>query len=111
MLALNYPAATYDCLDNGLSDAVWETIEGKTLTFPVIDVPQSVGQGCTGADVGCKIDTADVIGFIQLFVPIGGVEKNGSTVIIHAQWKGPTTGGGIPGSGADFGLQAVRLVR
>lgn len=110
-LKLNYPAATYDCLDNGLSDSVWETIEGKTLTFPVIDVPNSIGQGCSGADVGCQIDTADVIGFIQLFVPFGGVEKDGDTVIIHAQWKGPTTGGGIPGSGADFGLRAVRLVR
>jgi Flp pilus assembly protein TadG len=111
VLPLNYPTATYDCLDNGLSDAVWETIEGKTLTFPVIDVPNSTGQGCSGADAGCQLDTADVIGFIQLFVPIGGVEKSGSTVIIHAQWNGPSTGEGIPGTGADFGLRAVRLVR
>jgi len=28
---------TMDCLDNGLSFSVWEFMEGKTLTFPVIE--------------------------------------------------------------------------
>ena len=107
---------TYDCLDNGLSDAVWEAMEGRTLTFPVIDLPTSTGKTkkggapCFGGAANCLVDTASVIGFIQLVVPIGGVEKQGSTVIVHARWFGDTASSGVPGTGPSFGLKAVRLV-
>jgi hypothetical protein len=115
-------AATMDCLDNGLSFAVWDFLEGKTLTFPVIDIDTSTGTikpgnggDCTGADIlelqangfDCQIDTANVIAFVVLHV--NDVINSGSTVFVDATYE-LTVGGGIPGGGADFGDRAIRLV-
>ncbi len=101
-------------------------MEGRTLTFPVIDIATSTGivkpnnpplggQDCTGADIpelreqgyDCEIDTANIIAFIVLHV--NDVINTGSTVIVDATYE-VTTGGGIPGGGVDFGLRAIRLV-
>jgi hypothetical protein len=127
-LPLNYPAATYDCVDNGLSFSVWEAMEGQVLTFPVIDIATSTGTvkpnnaplggtDCTGADIpdlqaqgfDCEIDTVNVISFVSLYV--NSVINSGSTVIVDATFLGPTTGGGIPGTALDYGLRGVRLVK
>jgi hypothetical protein len=130
------PPNNYDCLDNGLSFSVWDSMEGKILTFPVIDFERSTGtfkpnnpplggEDCTGEDVDdptdpavvagfdCEIDTAFVIGFIQLLVE--SVVNSGSTVVVETDYLGITTGGGtpcLPGQNcpADFGIRAVRLV-
>ncbi len=123
------PPNNHDCLDNGLSFSVWESMEGQILTFPVIDILRSTGTvkpgggnvPCTGADIptlqaagaDCQIDTAFVIGFISLLV--NDVVNNGSTVSVESTYLGPTTGNGIPcevgvDCGADFGLRAIRLV-
>ena len=114
---------TMDCLDNGLSFSVWEFMEGKTLTFPVIDiqtstgtiVPGGGGEACTGADIpklqeigkDCEIDTANIIAFVVLHV--NDVVNDGSTVRVDTTFE-ITTGGGIPGGGVDFGDRAIRLV-
>ena len=115
-------APTMDCLDNGLSFSVWDFMEGKTLTFPVIDIQTSTGTikpgnggDCTGADIpdlqaagfDCQIDTANVIAFVVLHV--NDVINEGSTVVVDATFE-ITTGGGIPGGGVDFGDRAIRLV-
>ena len=121
------PAPAYDCLDNGLSDAVWEALEGKTLLFPVMDLSKSTGTvkpnskplggtDCTGADIAglkaqgfdCQIDTAYIVGWIQLFVE--NVSKHGSDLTVTVDYRGLTTGGGTPGTGTDFGVRAIRLV-
>jgi len=113
---------TMDCLDNGLSFSVWSFMEGKTLTFPVMDIQTSTGTikpgsggDCTGADIpelqaagfDCQIDTANIIAFVVLHV--NGVVNAGSTVVVDATFE-ITTGGGIPGGGIDFGDRAIRLV-
>lgn len=121
------PTPAYDCLDNGLSDAVWESLEGKTLLFPVMDMARSTGvvtpnrrplggQDCTGAQIAslraagfnCRFDTAYIVGWIQLFVE--DVSKHGSDITVTVDYRGLTTGGGTPGSGTDFGVRAIRLV-
>jgi len=122
------PENNFDCLDNGLSFSVWATMEGRVLTFPVMDILRSTGTvkpgggdvPCTGADIpalraagkDCQIDTAYVIGFISLLV--NDVINNGSTVEVDTTFLGSTTGNGIPCAPgqdcADFGLRAVRLV-
>jgi hypothetical protein len=124
------PANNFDCLDNGLSFSVWAAMEGKILTFPVIDILRSTGTvkpgggdtPCTGADIpalqaggqDCQIDTAFVISFITLRV--NSVINSGSTVVVDSTFLGPTTGNGIPcdlapeDCPADFGLRAIRLV-
>ncbi len=101
-LSLNYPAPTYDCADNGLSDSVWLDMEGKTLTFPVVDLPTSLPDPAHNV-----IDTFNVIGFIQLYVT--AVSKSGPDVFLDVTWAGSTFVGGEPGGGADFGLRGVRL--
>ena len=122
------PAPAYDCIDNGLSDSVWEALEGKTLIFPVLDLDRSTGtvkpnrgplggQDCTGADItslkaqgfDCQIDTAYIVGWIQLVVT--DVSKQGPDVFVTVDYQGYTTGGGIPGEGPDFGVRAIRLVK
>jgi Flp pilus assembly protein TadG len=125
------PEDNYDCLDNGLEFSVWDSMEGRILTFPVIDInlstgtvkpnkPPLGGQDCTGAEIeslrvdgyDCQIDTAYVIGFISLLV--NSVVNNGSTVEVDTTYLGPTTGNGVPcppdRDCTDFGLSAVRLV-
>jgi Flp pilus assembly protein TadG len=122
------PTPAYDCIDNGLSDSVWETLEGKTLFFPVLDLDQSTGTvkpnrgalggtDCTGADItslraqgyDCQIDTAYIVGWIKLFV--SDVSKHGPDVTVTVDYGGFTSGGGLPGDGFDFGAHAVRLVK
>ena len=117
----------YDCIDNGLSDAVWEALEGKTLIFPVLDLDMSTGtvkpnraplggEDCTGAEIedlqaqgfDCQIDTAYIVGWIQLVVT--DVSKHGPDITVTVDYQGLTTGGGIPGEGTDFGVRAIRLV-
>jgi len=122
------PAPAYDCMDNGLSDSVWESLEGKTLLFPVLDLDRSEGSvkpnsgplggsDCTGADIlslraqgyDCQIDTAYIVGWILLVVT--SVDKHGSDLTITVDYQGITSGGGIPGEDtSDFGARAVRLV-
>lgn len=121
------PAPAYDCIDNGLSDSVWEELEGKTLFFPVLDLDMSTGivkpnsgplggDDCTGADIDglrlqgydCEIDTAYIVGWIKLVVT--DVSKHGADVTVTVDYQGFTTGGGLPGSGTDFGVRAIRLV-
>ena len=101
---------TPDCLDNGLSFSVWMSMEGRVLTFPVIDIPTSTGQACTGATAGCQIDTANIVSFITLRV-ISAV-NDGSTVVLQVEWFGPnTTPGGQVGNGPDYGDRTIRLVK
>jgi Flp pilus assembly protein TadG len=103
-------SATYDCLDNGLTFSAWADLEGRILTFPVIDIPNSYGSGCTGEDPACKIDTADIVQFVTLRV-ITAV-NDGSTVRLQVEWLGPdTVPDGTIGSGLDFGRRAIRLVK
>ena len=117
----------YDCIDNGLSDSVWEELEGKTLIFPVNDLEMSTGTvkpnngplggtDCTGADIpslqaqgyDCEIDTAYIVGWIELVVT--DVSKHGPDITVTVDYQGFTTDGGIPGDGTDFGARAIRLV-
>jgi len=122
------PAPAYTCIDNGLSDSVWEAMEGRILIFPVMDFdtsrgtvqpnnPPLGGDDCTGADVtylrtqgyDCQFDVAHIVGWVQLLVT--SVDKQGPNVIVTTEYLGITTGGGIPGGGSvDFGVRAIRLV-
>jgi Flp pilus assembly protein TadG len=114
---------TMTCVDNGLSTAVWESMEGGTLIFPVIDIQTSTGLvkpgggsvPCTGADIpalkaqgkNCEIDTVNVIGWIILHVT--NVQQHAATVTVDTTTD-ITTSGGIPGGQLDFGVRAIRLV-
>ncbi len=50
----------------------------------------------------------NVIGFVK--VTVTGID-NGSTIVMHIDWAGPTSQAGVPVIGAeDFGQRAVRLV-
>jgi hypothetical protein len=117
------PAPNYDCLDNGLSDSVWDSLVGKILLFPVNDLDRSTGTTkpgnapCTGADIpalqaqgkDCQIDTAYIVGWIQLRV--NSMSKHGPDISLDVTYLGLTSGGGIPGPGTeDWGARAVRLV-
>lgn len=122
------PAPAYDCIDNGLSDSVWESLEGQILLFPVLDLDLSEGTvtpnsgalggtDCTGAQIDslraqgydCQIDTAYIVGWIQLVVT--DVSKHGPDITVTVDYQGITSGGGIPGEDTfDFGARAVRLV-
>ena len=124
------PTPAYDCMDNGLSDAVWESLEGHTLIFPVLNLDMSTGtvkpnrpplggDDCTGADIpslkaqgfDCQIDTAYITGWIELLVT--DVSKHGPDISVSVTYQGLTTGGGTPCADppcADFGVRAVRLV-
>jgi hypothetical protein len=111
------------CVDNGLSFSVWNSMEGETLIFPVIDIETSTGtvkpgggsEPCTGADIpalkaqgkDCEIDTVNVIAWIVLRVE--NVDQNGATVTFDSTTE-LTTSGGLPGGTIDFGVRAVRLV-
>lgn len=100
---------TYDCLDNGLSFSVWDSMVGKTLTFPVIDIPTSYGAGCAGTDPDCTIETANVVSFVTL--KVNSVVNDGSTVRLETEWFGPDiVPGEMPGDGIDFGNRTIRLV-
>jgi Flp pilus assembly protein TadG len=125
------PAPAHTCMDNGLSDSVWEAMVGKTLLFPVMDLTQSTGlvkpnnpplgnTPCSGADIedlrdagyDCQIDTAYIVGWIELFVV--AVHKHGSDLSVEYEYEGFTTTPGLP-CDADpcplgFGAHAVRLV-
>ncbi len=125
---LNETPPTWDCVDNGLSNSVWEALEGKTLIFPVIDLDGAYsghasygetkpgGVDCTAAPADpnaamCQIDTMNVVMWIELTVPPGGVTKHGDDVFIHVQWDGGTVStSGLPGPAPDTGVYAVRLV-
>jgi Flp pilus assembly protein TadG len=114
---------TMTCIDNGLSFSVWNSMEGKTLIFPVIDLPTSTGTvkpgggsvPCTGAQIpalkaagkNCQIDTVNVIAWIILRVQ--DVNQHGATVTFESSTE-LTTSGGLPGGTLDFGVRAVRLV-
>jgi Flp pilus assembly protein TadG len=102
-------AFTPDCIDNGLSFSVWDSLVGKTVTFPVIDVPTSIGDGCTGGDTGCQIDTANVIDFITLRVT--SAENDGSTVVLEVEWSPIVRPSGPVGVGPAFGDNTIRLVK
>jgi Flp pilus assembly protein TadG len=119
-------APAFDCIDNGLSDTVWKALEGKILYFPVNDLSRSTGviknnpnkgKPCTGAQIpaleaagnDCVINTAYIIGWIQLRVNVVG--KHGADVFLDVSYLGFTTGGGLPGNGVtDLGSHAFRLV-
>jgi hypothetical protein len=125
---LNETPPTWDCVDNGLSNSVWEALEGKTLIFPVIDIDGSYsghasfgetkpgGEECTAAPTDpnaatCQIDTMNVVMWLQLTVPPDGVTKHGDTVFVHVEWTGGTMStSGLPGNAPDTGVYAVRLV-
>lgn len=125
---LNDSPPTYDCVDNGLSDAVWETLEGRTLIFPVIDLDggysgfPSTGEtkhgqeDCTAAlddplRDDCQIDTMNVVMWLELTVPAGGVTKHGDDVSVHVHWTGGSMStSGLPGNAPDTGVYGVRLV-
>jgi Flp pilus assembly protein TadG len=114
---------TMTCVDNGLSFSVWNSMEGETLIFPVIDIQTSTGtvkpgggtEPCTGADIpaleaqgkDCEIDTVNVVAWIVLRVD--NVDQNGATVTFDSTTE-LTTSGGLPGGTIDFGVRAVRLV-
>jgi hypothetical protein len=127
----DYPPETWDCLDNGLSYSVWKSMEGRYLTFPVMDLDRSTGKvvpnsdpilgdDCTGADIpplndrgrDCRIDTAYIVGFVCLFVT--SVQKKGPDITVITEWRGACTSGGIPclpdTDCYDFGVHAFRLV-
>ena len=63
------------------------------------------GTDCTGAEIDslraqgydCQIDTAYIVGWIQLFVE--DVSKHGPDITVTVDYRGITTGGGIPGDG------------
>jgi hypothetical protein len=102
-LALNAGGVpTPDCADNGRSTSVFMSLEGKTLTFPVVsDTPISDGGGSGGA-------VMNVLGFVK--VTVSGFD-NGSTITLHTEWAGPASQPGVPVvGGPDFGFRAVRLV-
>lgn len=114
---------TMTCVDNGLSFSVWNSMEGHTLIFPVIDLQTSTGTvkpggdsvPCTGADIpalraqgkDCQIDTVNTIAWVVLHVE--NVNQNGATVTFDSNTE-LTTSGGLPGGTIDFGVRAVRLV-
>lgn len=101
---------TPDCLDNGLSDSVWMSMVGRILTFPVMDIPTSTGQGCTGDTPGCQIDTANIVAYVTLRV-VSHV-NDGSTIRLQVEWLGPSTKpSGSVGTGPDYGDRTTRLVR
>lgn len=125
------PVPAFTCMDNGLSDAVWETMVGMTLLFPVMDLEQSTGTvkpksgplggtACTGADIedlkdagyDCQIDTAYIVGWIELFV--ADVNKHGPDLSVEYEYKGFTTVPGLPCDAppcpVGFGAHGVRLV-
>jgi Flp pilus assembly protein TadG len=125
------PAPAFTCMDNGLSDSVWEAMVGMTLLFPVMDLSQSTGtvkptsgplggSDCTGADIedlrdagyDCQIDTAYIVGWIELFV--ADVNKHGSDLSVEYEYKGFTTTPGLPCEEEPcplgFGAHGVRLV-
>ena len=115
--------ATMTCVDNGLSFSVWNSMEGETLIFPVVDIETSTGtvkpgggnEPCTGAEIpalkaqgeDCEIDTVNVIAWVVLTVQ--NVDQNGATVTFDSNTE-LTTSGGLPGGTIDFGVRAVRLV-
>jgi Flp pilus assembly protein TadG len=89
---------TWDCLDNGRQFSSWASLEGRTLWFPIIDIPNSTGFVKPGADVPCmgsdipaleadgktcQITTGWIIGFKRMTVL--SVETNGDTTILHTQ--------------------------
>ena len=125
------PAPAFTCMDNGLSDSVWEAMVGKTLLFPVMDLAQSTGTvkpnsgalggtPCSGADIedlraqgyDCQIDTAYIVGWIELFV--ADVNKHGSDLSVDYEYAGFTTTPGVPCDTPPcpmgFGAHGVRLV-
>ena len=126
---LTAPAMT--CIDNGLSDSVWESMEGQVLLFPVMDLNQSTGTvkptsgplggtECSGADIedlrlqgyDCQIDTAYIVSWIQLLVE--DVSKHGSDLTVDMKYQGITTDPGLPCDEEpcvpDFGAHSVRMV-
>jgi hypothetical protein len=125
---LNETPPTYDCVDNGLSNSVWEALEGRTLIFPVIDLDgtysgfPSFGETKPGNDEctlapddplagDCQVDTMNVVMWLQLTVPPGGVTKHGDDVFVHVEWTGGTMStSGLPGPAPETGVYAVRLV-
>ena len=100
---------TYTCVDNGVSFSVWASLTGGTYIFPVIDVPTSLGHSpdCTGVELTCRIDTANVVGWVVLHVV--EVDQHAATVRFESTTE-LTTGGGIPGGAFDFGVRGIRLV-
>lgn len=100
---------TYTCVDNGLSFSVWSSLLGGSFVFPVIEVATSIGHSpdCAGTDSSCRVDTANVVGWVRLHVV--DVANQGSTVVVDSYLE-LTTGGGIPGGAFDFGVRGIRLV-
>lgn len=114
---------TYDCLDNGLQFDSWATLQGRVLTFPVVDIPTSITdassqtqfQDCVPVHPHtCDITNADVIGFIPLkvdHVENCADELGAAAVCVTVEWS-PTINEGVPGqSDLDFGDDAVVLIR
>ena len=126
------PIPTWDCLDNGLSFSVWNSMEGGYLTFPVMDINLSTGKevpnndsadpddDCTGADIpdlqsrnhDCRIDTAHIVGFVCLYVE--DVSQHAANITVETEWRGACPSDGLPclpdTDCYDFGVHAVRLV-
>lgn len=125
------PAPALTCVDNGLSNSVWEELEfepPRSYLFPVMDLDRSTGfvkperpplggEACLGEDIeslraanyDCEITHAYIVGWIELLVT--NVTKDGADIGVAVTYQGFTTGGGIPGDGTpDFGARAVRLV-
>jgi Flp pilus assembly protein TadG len=121
---------TYDCMDNGLQFSSWAELQGRVLTFPVVDIPTSVTDvsgptlfqedpNCSSTDPSavnhCKVSNADVIGFVQFRV--SGVDQHhacdlqSAGVCLTVEWS-PTIGQGVPGQATlGFGDNGVRLVK
>ena len=91
------PPPQWDCLDNGAQFASWMALEGRTVWFPVIDVPKSKGRiipgndprVCYGSEIpklqaegkDCQITTAWVLRFVQMQVL--DVYKIGDTHVLE----------------------------
>jgi Flp pilus assembly protein TadG len=118
LLAIDPVSGTPDCMDNGLSDSVWQLLEGTTLLYPVLNVPGSTGEipppdgpaDCFGDEDGCQIDTGLIVAWVKLYVPPGGVSNFGATITVKTEWAGHSLTTGLPGAGQDYGVYAVRLV-
>ena len=107
------PPPTWDCIDNGLTFSVWQFMEGRYLTFPVVDLEQSTGKvggvDCTGAVPGCIIDTVKIVSYVCLDVI--DARNQGSTIILTTEWRGACAASGPPDLNIpDLGVHGIRLV-
>lgn len=115
------PVPGYDCIDNGKQITNWESLEGGTWWFPVVDVASSRGvvegpnrlrqqwpDGCTGADIptlqqqggDCQLTDAYVLTFVRMKVI--DVDHSGDPIVLTMER--------VPFRGSSTGIE-IRLVR